>query len=377
MLEIPFNKPTFVGNEISLMAQTIKNGHAAGDGPFSQQVEQLLAELSGCRHAFLVPSCTAALEMTALLLNVGPGDEVVLPSFTFVSTVNAYVLRGAKPVFVDVRPDTLNINEQLLEECLTDRTRAIVVVHYAGVGCQMDHILEVARSRNIPIIEDNAHGFMGTWRGRPLGSFGDMATLSFHETKNFTCGEGGALLLREDKWAERARVIRAKGTNRHRFIQGFADKYTWVDLGSSYVLPDLLSAFLWAQLNAREAIQQKRAILWHRYARELATWARAQGVRLPIVPEECVQAYHLFYLLMPDEAVRRRFIYHMSKHQCVAVFHYQPLHQSEMEKRWGLKGRELPETDRVAGRLVRLPFYTSMTETEQDQVLEAVQKFIV
>jgi dTDP-4-amino-4,6-dideoxygalactose transaminase len=296
---IPFNLAGLVGNELAYVEKAIANGHLSGDGPFSKNCHGLLEEILGVPKALLTTSCTHALEMAALLLGIKPGDEVICPSFTFVSTINAFVLRGATPVFADIRPDTLNIDESRLEGLISNRTKAILVVHYAGVGCEMDEIAAIARRHGIPIVEDNAHGLFGKYRGRYLGTFGVMATQSFHETKNFSCGEGGALLINENSYSERAEIVREKGTNRSSFFRGQTDKYTWVDVGSSYLPSELVAAFLWGQLEARERIQAARRRIWETYQRELADWAMDEGVGLPVVPPHCEQAYHMFYMLMP------------------------------------------------------------------------------
>jgi dTDP-4-amino-4,6-dideoxygalactose transaminase len=284
---IPFNRATVAPRQLEYVNEAFSRGHVAGDGPFGRKAEKLLEAATGAHRALLGTSCTHALEMSALLLDLKPGDEVIVPAFTFVSTINAFALRGAQPVFCDIRPDTLNLDEGLLEAHLTPRTKAIVPVHYAGVGCEMDRILAVARARGIAVIEDNAHGLFGAYRGKPLGSFGAMATQSFHETKNFSCGEGGALLLNDASFVERAEILREKGTNRSKFFRGQVDKYTWVDLGSSWVLSDVLGATLVAQLEARETIQARRRRIWERYAEGLADWARAHDVALPHVPPHC------------------------------------------------------------------------------------------
>jgi dTDP-4-amino-4,6-dideoxygalactose transaminase len=313
--------------------------------------------------------------MSALLLNIGPGDDVIVPSFTFVSTVNAFVLRGATPRFVDIRADTLNIDESLLEAAITPRTRAIVPVHYAGVGCEMDDICRLASRHGIAVVEDNAHGLFGTYRGRPLGTLGALSTLSFHETKNLTCGEGGALLINDASYAERAEVLREKGTNRSQFFRGEVDKYGWVDVGSSYLPSEILAAFLFAQLNARESIQARRRHVWERYERELSEWARAKGVELPHVPAHCGQPFHLFYLLLPTLERRQAFIAHMKERGVMTPFHYVPLHTSLVGERFGFRQGDCPVTERTSDRLVRLPLFASMSVDEQSQVIERVMEF--
>src|SRR5438105_14888969 len=295
---IPFNKPQVVGKEFQYIQQAIDNLHLSGKGFFTKECEALLEQELPVPRALLTTSCTHALEMAALLLDIKPGDEIIIPSFTFASTVNAFVLRGARPVFMDIRPDTLSLDESQLERRITPRTTAIVVVHYAGVGCEMDSILDRAQKHGLPVIEDNAHGLFGRYRGRPLGTLGCLAALSFHETKNFTCGEGGALLINDPRYIERAEIIREKGTNRSRFFRGEVDKYTWVDVGSSYLPSDILAAFLYAQLEARQMIQSKRKRIWEYYFEHLKSWARNSGVQVPYVPTYCEQSYYMFYLLL-------------------------------------------------------------------------------
>jgi dTDP-4-amino-4,6-dideoxygalactose transaminase len=372
---IPFNRPALLGGERGYVNEAFERRQLSGDGPFCRRSEKLLEETVGVQRALVTTSCTHALEMSALLLDLAPGDEVIVPAFTFVSTVNAFILRGAKAVFCDVRPDTLNLDEQRLEALITARTRAVVPVHYAGVGCEMDAITELAAAKRFAVVEDNAHGLFGQYRGRQLGTFGALATQSFHETKNFTCGEGGALLVNDERFVERAEVLREKGTNRSRFFRGQVDKYTWVDLGSSYVLSDILGAMLLGQLEARETIQRQRGAIWARYASELRAWADSSGVRLPVVPPHCEQAFHMFYLLLPTLAARTAFIAHLDAKGVKAVFHYQPLHLSPMGESFGGRVGDCPVTERVSDQLVRLPFYTELSEADQGKVIEAVTSF--
>ena len=375
---IPFNRPALVGREQAYMAEAFANGKLSGDGPFCRRAEKLLEEATGTKRALLTTSCTHALEMSAFLLDIAPGDEIIVPAFTFVSTVNAFAIRGAKAIFADIRPDTLNLDETKLEALVTPRTRAIVPVHYAGVGCEMDAILEIAQRKKIVVVEDNAHGLFGTYRGRQLGTFGELATQSFHDTKNFTCGEGGALLVNAsagEAFAARAEILREKGTNRSQFFRGQVDKYTWVDIGSSYILSDLLGAMLLGQLEERAAIQRRRRAVWERYERELAPWAASQGVTLPTVPAHCEQAFHMFYLLLPDLERRTAFIEHLKANGASAVFHYLPLHLSPMGVRFGGKVGDCPVTEGTTDRLVRLPFYTELSESDQARVIEAVKAF--
>lgn len=376
-LRIPFNKPRLAGNELRYMAQAVELGHISGDGAFTQKCHALLEQVLQVPKVLLTTSCTHALEMAALLLDIGPGDEVIVPSFTFVSTVNVFVLRGARPVFIDVRSDTLNLDESKLKQLITPRTKAIVPVHYAGVGCEMDSILEIARRRGVAVVEDNAHGLFGKYKGKYLGTFGCFAALSFHETKNFTCGEGGALLINESQYAERAEIIREKGTNRSRFFRGEIDKYTWVGIGSSYLPSDLLAAFLYAQLEARGQIQAKRRQAWEYYYVQLKDWAQTHNVRLPVVPPACEQPYHMFYLLLPSLESRRALINHLKDCGISAVFHYLPLHLSPMGQHLSAKTRDFPVTEDVSERLLRLPFHNGLTEAEQAQVVAAITEFDV
>jgi len=374
-LHIPFNRPFFSGREFELIREAIANWHLSGDGAFTRKCHAFLEHELGVNKALLTTSCTHALEMTALLLNLAADDEVIVPAFTFVSTVNAFILRGARPVFIDVRPDTLNLDEAQLERLITPRTKAVVVVHYAGVGCEMDTIMEVARRHNLAVIEDNAHGLFGKYRGRYLGTFGCLATQSFHETKNFTCGEGGALLINDPEYIERAEIIREKGTDRSRFFRGQVDKYTWVDVGSSYLPSDILAAFLYAQLEARSAIQTTRRRIWENYDQQLAEWATDNGVQMPNVPVECEQPYHMFYLLMPSLRDRQALIDHLNDQAINSVFHYLPLHLSGMGRKLGGKEGDCPVTEDISDRLVRLPFFNELTEADQARVIGAIQTF--
>ena len=372
---VDFNRPVMVGNERNYMAQAIAAGKMSGDGPFTEKCNALLEQQLGVSKVLLTTSCTHALEMFAFLLDIQPRDEVILPSFTFVSTVNAFVLRGAKPVFADVRPDTLNLDESKLEALITPRTKAIGVVHYAGIGCEMDAILEIARRYNLPVVEDNAHGLFGKYKGRYLGTFGLLAAQSFHETKNFTCGEGGALLINDPALIERAEIIREKGTNRSRFFRGQVDKYTWVDIGSSYLPSDILAAYLYAQLEQREKIQTHRQKVWNFYDENLKDWALAHEVHLPYVPAYCDQAYHMFYMLLPTLELRQGLITHLRQRGIVSVFHYLPLHLSEMGRRFGGQPGDCPVTERVSDQLIRLPFDNTLTEDDLQKVVEAIREF--
>lgn len=377
MMRIPFNKPSFEGNEQAYIAEALAGGHLSGDGVFTRRCHALLESQLGVKKALLTTSCTHALEMSALLLNIQPGDEVIVPDFTFVSTINAYVLRGARPVFADIRPDTLNLDEAQLEALITPRTRAIVVMHYGGVGCELDAIMAIANRHGVPVIEDNAHGLFATYRDRLLGTFGVMATQSFHETKNFSCGEGGALLINDTRFIERAEIIREKGTNRSRFFRGQVDKYTWVDVGSSYLPSEILAAILAAQLEAREQIQAKRQRIWAYYAAHLNAWAEANGVHLPRVPAHCTHPAHLFYLLLPSLDRRQALMAHLKARGIASAFHYLPLNLSEMGARFGGQRGQCPVAEDAADRLLRLPFYNSLTTDELAEVVEAVTSFEV
>jgi dTDP-4-amino-4,6-dideoxygalactose transaminase len=373
---IPFNRAGLVGNEFKYISQALENGHISGDGGFTKKCHELLERELGVGKALLTSSCTSALEMAALLLECGPETEVIVPSFTFVSTANAFALRGTRLVFADIRPDTLNLDESRLEALITPRTRAIVVVHYAGVSCEMDAILAIAARHGISVVEDNAHGLFGRYKRRHLGTFGCLATQSFHETKNFTCGEGGALLINDPRYIERAEVIREKGTNRNRFFRGQVDKYTWVDVGSSYLPSDVLAAFLFAQLECRDAIQSRRRHIWEHYRKHVGEWAVRNGARLPFVPEHCEQPWHMFYMVMPSLESRQALIAHLKARKILSVFHYLPLHLSEMgRRRWGGKEGDCPVAERVSDCVIRLPFYSDLNAEDQDRVISALSEF--
>ena len=370
---IPFNRFCPVGTEFAYVQQCIDGMHVSGDGKFTGLCQSLLGETLGVPQVLLTTSCTDALEMAALLADLRPGDEVIVPSFTFVSTANAFALRGAKPVFADVRPDTMNLDENLLESRISSRTRLIVAVHYGGVGCEMDAIMSIAGRHGIGVVEDNAHGLFGKYRGRFLGTFGSLATQSFHETKNFTCGEGGALLINAKRFVERAEILREKGTNRKRYFRGEVDKYTWVDLGSSFLPSDILAAFLYAQLQARDQIQQSRHRIWQYYTRHLAEWAAENGVALPSVPPHCEHPAHLFYLMLPSLEARTRLIAELKAKGILCVFHYQPLHLSDMGRQFGGRTGDCPVAELAGERLVRLPFFNDLNEPEQARIVEAVR----
>jgi dTDP-4-amino-4,6-dideoxygalactose transaminase len=371
---IPFNRPSLTGREMDYVRDAVARGHISGNGWYTRRCEALLGEVLHGAPVLLTTSCTHALEMAALLLDIGAGDEVIVPSFTFVSTANAFALRGARPVFVDIRPDTLNLDEHRVADAITPRTRAIVAVHYGGVACEMDEIAAAAGT-GIAVIEDNAHGLFGAYRGRALGTLGTMSALSFHETKNVSCGEGGALVLNDRALLPRAEMIREKGTNRSRFFRGEIDKYTWCDLGSSYVMADLLAAYLLAQLEAREAIQAARRAVWKRYREALAPWAARRGVQLPHVPPHVEPSHHLFHLVMPSAADRQRLIAHLRARGIQAVFHYVPLHLSEMGRGFGGRAGDCPVAESVSDRLVRLPFFASLSAEDAQRVIDAVVSF--
>jgi len=375
VIRIPFNRPFATGKELDYIRAAMSAPKFSGDGSFTAQCHALLEQSLGIQKALLTTSCTHALEMAALLLNIAPGDEVIIPSFTFPSAANAFVLRGARPIFVDIRADTLNIDESQIERRVTARTKAICVVHYAGVGCEMDTIMTMARRRAVAVVEDNAHGLYGRYRGRYLGTLGQLGTLSFHETKNFSCGEGGALLINDMQLNQRAEILREKGTNRSQFFRGEIDKYTWVDMGSSYLPADLLAAFLRAQLEHRDQIQSMRRKIWETYALELASWAETNGVRLPIIPPQCEQSYHIFYVIMSSVESRQAMISHLAGLGVLAVFHYLPLHLSPMGLRFGGHQGDCPVTEDLADRLLRFPLFTGMSISEQAQVIDAVRAF--
>lgn len=372
---IPFNKPCFVGKELEYIAKAIESGHISGDGQFTKKCNALFESELGVGKALLTTSCTHALEMAAILLDIRAGDEILVPAFTFVSTVNAFVLRGAIPVFVDIRLDTLNMDESKIEKLLTKRSKAIVPVHYAGVGCEMDVISDIAARNEVVVVEDNAHGLFGKYKNKNLGTIGALATLSFHETKNFIAGEGGALLINDAKYCDRAEIIREKGTNRSRFFRGQVDKYTWVDIGSSYLPSEIIAAFLYAQLEAKDSIQSKRKRIWEYYSNNLETVAAENNFRLPVIPTHCKQPYHMFYMLLPSLSERQNLIAHLKSRGILSVFHYLPLHVSDMGRKFGGKKGDCPVTEDISDRLLRLPFYNELTESDQNRVIGAIKDF--
>jgi dTDP-4-amino-4,6-dideoxygalactose transaminase len=372
---IPFNKPFMTGDELGNIARAHANGHLSGDGPFTRQCHQWLERNMGASKALLTHSCTAALEMAALLLDLVPGDEVIMPSYTFVSTANAFALRGAIPVFVDIRPDTLNIDERLIEDAITSRTRAICVVHYAGVGCEMDAIMQIAQRHGLKVVEDAAQAIMSTYRGKPLGTVGELGALSFHETKNIISGEGGALLCRDAEMGERAEIIREKGTNRSRFFRGQVDKYTWVELGSSFLPGEITAAFLAAQTDQAEQITARRLAIWDRYHSWAEGHEREGRLRRPVVPAHCTHNAHMYYVLLPDLVARGEFITGMKAAGVGTVFHYVPLHSSPGGQRFGRAHGALSLTDELSDRLVRLPLWLGM-EDRLDEVFDAADAML-
>lgn len=371
MLTIPFNKPYMTGRELWYIAQAHTNGHLSGDGAFTKKCHRWIERTTGTARALLTHSCTAALEMAALLAEVGPGDEVIMPSYTFVSTANAFVMRGAVPVFVDIRPDTLNIDETKIEAAITARTKVILPVHYAGVACEMDTIMDIARRHKLVVIEDAAQGIMATYKGRRLGSIGHMGTYSFHEMKNIVAGEGGALLVNDPVFAERAEIIREKGTNRSLFFRGQVDKYTWVDIGSSYLPGEVIAAFLWAQLEDAESIIQRRIALWDEYHAALAPWEAAGKLRRPVVTEGCVHNAHMYYVLLDSPEQRGQVIADLKRVGIGAVFHYVPLHSSPAGLRFSRAEGALAQTDELSGRLLRLPMWIGLDTAPVIAALEA------
>jgi dTDP-4-amino-4,6-dideoxygalactose transaminase len=371
-MRVPFNKPHVTGRELDYIQQAVQNRHLSGNGPFTRQCQGWLEARTGCPRALLTHSCTAGLEMAALLAELGAGDEVIMPSFTFVSTANAFVLRGARPVFVDIRPDTLNLDESKVEAAITGRTRALVPVHYAGVACEMDTLCAIAARHALLVVEDAAQGVMAAYKGRPLGSIGHAAALSFHETKNVMAGEGGALLVNHPAWIERAEILWEKGTNRTRFARGEIDKYSWIDLGSSYLPSEISAAFLWAQLEQAAAITDTRLALWRRYHEELAPFEQRGLLRRPIVPEECAHNAHMYYVLVAEPSERARFLATLAGRGVNAISHYVPLHAAPGGRRFGQVSGSLEVTGRVAEQLVRLPLWVDMTADHVSAVIEAI-----
>jgi dTDP-4-amino-4,6-dideoxygalactose transaminase len=375
MKNIPFNKPYMTGRELWYIAQAHTNGHLAGDGMFTKNCHAWLEARTGAHKALLTHSCTASLDMAAMLADIQPGDEVIMPSYTFVSTANAFVLRGGVPVFVDIRPDTLNIDETLIEAAITPRTRAIVPMHYAGVACEMDTIMSIAQRHKLLVIEDAAQAVMSAYKGKPLGTIGHLGAYSFHETKNIISGEGGALLVNDDRFAERAEIIREKGTNRSQFFRGQIDKYTWVDIGSSYLPGEVIAAFLWAQMEEAQSITERRLDIWRRYHEAMATLEGAGRLRRPVIPEGCQHNAHMYYILLESLEKRTEVIAQLKEQNVHAVFHYVPLHSSPAGKKYGRTSGALTHTDDLADRLLRLPLWLGMGDA-QDKVIAQLQAII-
>jgi len=372
MQTIPFNKPFMTGRELWYIAQAHTNGHLSGDGMFTKRCHAWLERHTGSRRALLTHSCTAALEMAALLADIEPGDEVIMPSYTFVSTANAFVMRGAVPVFVDIRPDTMNIDETRIEAAITARTRVILPVHYAGVACEMDTIMDIAARHKLIVVEDAAQGIMSTYKGRPLGTIGHMGAYSFHETKNIISGEGGALLVNAPEFVERAEIIREKGTNRSQFFRGQVDKYTWVDIGSSYLPGEVIAAFLWAQMEEADTITSQRLALWDRYHAALAPLEAAGKLIRPAVPEDCRHNAHMYYILLDSLEQRTAVITQLKAQGIFSVFHYVPLHSAPAGLRLSRSHGDMHNTDYYADRLLRLPLWIGLGDEGVDQVAEAL-----
>lgn len=372
---IQFNIPPFVGKETEYIAQAIKNRKICGDGEFTKKCNKVFEEMTGAKKALLTTSCTSALEMAAILADIKPGDEVIMPSFTFVSTADAFVMRGAKIVFVDIRPDTMNIDENLIEAAITDKTKAIVPVHYAGVACEMDKICEIAKKYNLFVVEDAAQAVMSTYKGKALGTFGEFGCFSFHETKNYSSGEGGAILINKDEYIERAEIIREKGTNRSKFHRGQVDKYTWVDLGSSYLPSELNAAYLFAQLELKEEINNNRLASWNKYYEMLKPLADAGFIELPFIPEHCEHNAHMFYIKAKDIEERTELITHLKANGASAVFHYIPLHSSPAGVNFGRFHGEDKYTTKESDRLLRLPMYYGLTDEDINTVVNSIFSF--
>ena len=372
---IPFNMPPYVGTENNYIKKAIENHKICGDGEFTKKCSAWIEEKTGTKKGLLTTSCTHALEMAALLLDIKPGDEVIMPSFTFVSTADAFVLRGAKAVFVDIRPDTMNINEELIEDAITDRTKAIVPVHYAGVACEMDRIMEIAAKHGLAVVEDAAHGVMSSYKGKALGTIGDFGCYSFHETKNYSMGEGGALLIRDDARTEDAEIIREKGTNRSKFFRGQIDKYTWVNWGSSYLPSDMNAAYLWAQLEQAEEINENRLNSWTEYYNGLKDLADEGKIELPYIPGECVHNAHMFYIKAKDLEERTALIKYLKDNEINTAFHYIPLHSAPAGIKFGRFSGEDIYTTKESERLLRLPMYYQLTKEDRDKVIDKIREF--
>ena len=375
-MSIPFNRPHFVGKELHYIAQAVMFGNISGDGEFARRCAAIMEQRFGIHRVLLTPSCTAALELAAMLLDLQAGDEVIMASYTFVSTANAFVRAGAKPVFVDIRPDTLNLDELLVEQAITEKTKAIVPVHYAGVGCAMEPLLTVADKYHLKVVEDAAQGVNAQYQQQYLGSLGNLGCFSFHETKNFICGEGGAICLNSEEYVERAQILRDKGTNRQAFFRGDADKYTWCDIGSSFVLSEINCAVLYAQLEMFDEITQRRQQIYELYRESLLPLEQAELLRLPRIPEDCISNHHMFYILLPNKQVRDGLLNHLRDQGIHAVFHFVPLHTSPMGSKWGYQTGDLPLTEQTADCLIRLPFYYEITPKEQQKVVSEIEKYL-
>ena len=376
MGKIPFNKPSFTGSELKYINDSVSNQHISGDGLYTQKCSVLMEQKFNAKKILLTTSCTHALELASILIDLKEGDEVIVPSYTFVSTVNAFMLRGAKPVFVDIRLDTKNIDENLIEEKITPRTKAIFPVHYAGISCDMDKINDIAKRNNLYVIEDAAQGVNAKYKNNHLGTIGTFGCYSFHETKNFMCGEGGAIVINDEQFIERAEIIREKGTNRSKFFRGEVDKYTWVDIGSSYLPSDILAAFLYAQLESMDTITNTRKIIYNKYIEGFKDLEKEGRLLLPVIPENCLSNYHMFYILTEDETQRDHLISYLKKQEIVSVFHYVPLHSSPIGLNLGYRGGGLPITEDVSKRLLRLPFYNDLTNDKQDYIINNVTAFL-
>lgn len=374
-MRIPYNKPYMTGKEIGYISQAHALGHLSGDGPFTKKCQAWLEKRLGTRKALLTHSCTAALEMAAILADIQPGDEVIMPSYTFVSTANAFVLRGGVPVFIDIRTDTLNIDETKIESAITEKTKAIVAVHYAGVACEMDAIMSVAKKNNLLVIEDAAQGIMSNYNGKPPGSIGHIGTLSFHETKNIISGEGGAILINDARLIERAEIIREKGTNRNKFFRGEVDKYTWVDIGSSYLPSEIIAAFLWAQMEEAEAITVQRMAVWNRYHGLLEYMEMSGHLRRPISSNACTHNAHMYYILVPTFEMRTALLAFLKEKGIHAVFHYVPLHSSPAGQQFGKTGSSMLVTDNISGRIIRLPLWVGLTAEDVEYVCKEIRNY--
>ena len=374
--KIPFNKPCYTGNEDKYVLDSMRSLHISGNGPYTKKCEEWFENRLKCKRALLTSSCTHALEMAAILVDIKPGDEVIMPSYTFVSTANAFVLRGAKIVFVDIRPDTMNIDENLIENAITERTKAICVVHYAGVGCEMDKIMEIADKYNLYVIEDAAQGMMAEYKGKPLGTIGHLGAFSFHETKNYTsAGEGGLLIVNDDKFIERAEIIREKGTNRSQFFRGMVDKYTWVDIGSSYLMNDVSAAYLWGQLEVAEEINEFRLRVWNRYYNGLLELEKEGFIELPTVPKHCRHNGHIFYIKVGNLRIRTELLNFLKEQGIWAAFHYVPLHSSPAGQRYSRFHGVDKFTTKESERLIRLPLFFNIKDEEIDYIIESIYRF--